>query len=246
MRKQLKIVIPESLDEVTLGDYQKWAEVASESEGSLFMLHKTVEIFCNIPLLLVNKMSKKQLDVVANDILKTLQQPRKELVKRFKMNGVDYGFIPRLEDISAGEWIDLESYLKDWKHLDKALSILYRPIKIDLKDRWEIEEYDGVKDDKMKQMSASIALDAVFFLISLMRVLEKDLGRYLSKWANSQKDIQPQLKTFLTENGGGFTQSMPLPTMILLDWMLLPNNQLRRSLQCLSTKKKRQKSIKSS
>lgn len=243
MRKQLKVKIPESLDEVTLGDYMKWSEVASKSEGSLFLIQKTVEIFCGIPLNLVSKMSKKQLDVVAGDLMTILQEPRKDLVKRFTMNGIDYGFMPHLEEMSAGEWIDLEEYLKSWNTLDKAVSILYRPIKIDLKDKWMLEEYDGVKDDRMKQCSASVGLDAVFFLISLLLILEKDLAVYLKKLSNQgMMDKEPQLKAFLTQNGDGFMQSMPSLTTALRMWLLLPVHQLKSSLPYLSTRKKKQKS----
>lgn len=245
MRKHLKVLVPESLDEVTIGQYQRWAEVASTSEGSLFLIQKTVEIFCDMPLTLIAKMSKKQLDVVVGDLMTILQEPRKELVKRFKFGGIEYGFMPHLEEMTAGEWIDLEEYLKSWNTLDKAISILYRPITVDLKDKWMIQEYDGVKDDRMKGLSASVGLDAVFFLISLLKVLEKDSAHYLQSQLPKLMKI-PKIREILTENGVGFMQSIPSLSTPLTGWLLLPVLQLRSSLPFLSTKKKKQTTTKKS
>ena len=41
---------------------------------------------------------------------------------------VKFGFMPKLDDISLGEFIDLDKYISDWQQMHKALSVLYRPV----------------------------------------------------------------------------------------------------------------------
>ena len=47
---KLTINIPETLNEVTLKQYQKWLKIAEGKELDSFLQQKMVEIFCNIPL----------------------------------------------------------------------------------------------------------------------------------------------------------------------------------------------------
>ena len=47
---KLTINIPETLNEVTLKQYQKWLKIADGKELDSFLQQKMVEIFCNIPL----------------------------------------------------------------------------------------------------------------------------------------------------------------------------------------------------
>lgn len=241
MRKRLKISIPTSLEDITLGTYQKFALVASDpnNKDSLFLIQKTIEIFCNVPLSVVSQMSKRQMDSIATELTKMIQEKNGEVVKRMTYKGVKYGFMPKMEDMTAGEWVDLEQYTKDWSQMHKAMSVLYRPITVDLKDRWEIEDYKGSHDD-MKDLPASVALDAVFFLIDLLGILEADLLRYLR--TNPAVTTLPQWKEISTKSGDGSMPYMPSLSMISREWMRLPILTWRSSLHCLSTRKKKTKS----
>ena len=58
---KLTINIPETLNEVTLKQYQKWLKIADGKELDSFLQQKMVEIFCNIPL-------KNVLQIKATDI----------------------------------------------------------------------------------------------------------------------------------------------------------------------------------
>ena len=59
----------------------------------------------------------------------------KRFLRKFELQGKKYGFIPDWEEFTAGEYIDLESYLSDfWANAEKVLAILYREI-----------DYDGKK-----------------------------------------------------------------------------------------------------
>ena len=63
------------------------------------------------------------------------------------LNGVEYGFVPDWEQFSAGEWIDMETYTKDfWKTAPKAMSVLYRPITQRWGDRYTVTQYTAQED----------------------------------------------------------------------------------------------------
>ena len=47
------------------------------------------------------------------NILAEMFEQKPPLVKQFTMKGVEYGFIPKLEDMSFGEYVDLDTYIGD-------------------------------------------------------------------------------------------------------------------------------------
>jgi hypothetical protein len=44
---ELKVVVPTSLSEITLDQYQRFARLEGDEE---FLTHKMLEIFCGVPL----------------------------------------------------------------------------------------------------------------------------------------------------------------------------------------------------
>ena len=45
-----KLLVPETLSEITLGQYQKFIKISEENENTLFLQQKMIEIFCRIDL----------------------------------------------------------------------------------------------------------------------------------------------------------------------------------------------------
>ena len=77
-----------------------------------------------------------------NELIIALSEEPK-FIRRFKYDGIEYGFISNLEEISTGEYIDLMSYQKEMSTYPKMLSILYRPIVKSNGDLYEIEKYSA-------------------------------------------------------------------------------------------------------
>ena len=52
------------------------------------------------------------------------------LVKSFEINGIKYGFIPALDEMTYGEYLDLVTYTKKdlWDNIPTVMSTMYRPI----------------------------------------------------------------------------------------------------------------------
>ena len=130
--------IPNKLSEISLSKYQKWIKIAKDSEDSFFLQQKMIEIFCDIPLKVVNVM--KASDVTeCYDIMNKLFNGKTPLKKITNIKGVDCGFIPNLDDMTFGEYVDLDTYLSDWATMDKAMAVLYRPCTYKDKRTYKIE-----------------------------------------------------------------------------------------------------------
>ena len=73
MRKQ--VIVPDSLSEITLGQYQKFLKIQEENEDEKFLAVKMVEIFCGIKGDLVMKMKASSIrDITC--LLYTSPSPR--------------------------------------------------------------------------------------------------------------------------------------------------------------------------
>ena len=109
---ELTLQIPENLREITLGQYQKYLKMEKENEDETFIAQKMIEIFCNTRLDYVMKMRWRDVQEIVTDLGIMFEEDQK-LKKQFHLNGVNYGFIPNLDEISFGEFVDLDSYLGD-------------------------------------------------------------------------------------------------------------------------------------
>ena len=207
MKKRLKLRVPLTLDEITMEQYQRWHQVAEkqENKNTYFLRQKTVEIMCNVPLKFVSTMAHKTVEEVSGYLFNMLAEETTEFERRFTHNGIEYGFIPDFENMSSGEYIDIEGNM-GWDDWHRALAVMYRPIIQTHDDKYLIEKYDGIKNDHaMKSIKASTGIGALFFLISCIEILERDLKGYLNREVN----LNPQWRTILTESGGGSIVSTP-------------------------------------
>ena len=137
------------------------------------------------------------------------------LQRRFHMTDpkgkkVEFGFIPNLDKMSLGEYIDAEKYLCNWEDMHKAMAVLYRPIVAGNKDFYLIEKYKG--SDKyssvMKDAPCTVALGSMVFFLSLGIELSKTtLGSLLNQQQISKEDL---LAKGLEKNGDGINQYIHL------------------------------------
>jgi len=196
---EVTLRIPENLKEITLGQYQKYLKIEKENKDETFVAQKMIEIFCNTRLDYVMKMRWRDVNEIVTDLGVMFEEDQK-LQKQFTLNGTNYGFIPNLDEISFGEFVDLDTYLSDWDQMHKAMQVLYRPVDISVRGRYNIKEYTAITDDTMKEMPLAYALGAVFFLLNLGKELSQTMMDYLQRGV--LKEHTP-LKEGLIENGVG-------------------------------------------
>ena len=202
---KVSISIPTSLNDITLNQYQQWLKIADKKEIDNFLQQKLIEIFCNIPLKTVTAIKATDADAIVNDILKLFKEesPFKD---RFTLSGVEYGFIPDLNNMSLGEYVDLDNLLTEWKQMHIAMNVLFRPITYKKKNKYLIEEYEAKENANMKQMPLDIVFGAMTFFLTLNKELRNNILSYLA--TQTEVEISPQLRVSLL-NGVGTNLSIP-------------------------------------
>ena len=175
---KVELNVPNDLKEIRLHQYQKFLKLQEKSVDEKFLASKMIEIFCNLKL--TDALKMKVSDVYAiTGILGDMFNQKPKLVKKFKMNDVEYGFIPDLDQMSLGEYIDLDSYLGDWENIHRAMNVLYRPIKHKYGEKYNIEDYNIDHPEKMQNMPMDAVLSSVLFFYHLGIDLSKAMMNYL-------------------------------------------------------------------
>lgn len=218
---KLELTIPTELKEISLAKYQAFLTVSNNNDDSEFLQQKMVQIFCGIDLKDVAQIRYKDVNDITESIGKMFTREHKH-VPTFKLGGVEFGFIPNLDEITNGEYIDLEKYLSNWEDMHKAMAVLYRPIKERLKDKYTIEPYQGsiTYSEVMKYAPLDAVLGSIVFFYNLGNALLNSTLNYLE----NNKEVQNILQARnLEQNGGGITQSMLLLKETLLELTTLPN-----------------------
>ena len=171
----MKLHLPANYEDLTLGHLM----VLETTDDPV----KRVQAVTGLSFAELRRMPQA-LIMEANAHLDILQ--KQEVAKHlttFELNGTTYGFIPDWENFSAGEWIDMETYTKDfWKTAHKAMSILYRPLDRKWGDTYTIEEYTAKEDaDVFKDMPAPLVAGALLFFWTTERALLSSLQSSLLK-----------------------------------------------------------------
>jgi hypothetical protein len=189
----IKVKIPTSLSEITLRQYKHFLKISEDVKSDNFMNAKMVEIFCSLKLAEVMKLEVNAVDEIVEMISKLFEQ-KPALVTRFELNGTDYGFHTGLDNMSLGEYIDLDNNIGDWPNIERAMNVLYRPVVSTLKEKYSISEYEVGNEADILDMPMDAVLSSVFFLWNLgmelsqvmMNSLEAEETEALTKYLNSQ------------------------------------------------------------
>ena len=201
---RVKIHIPDTLGEITLEQYQEYLKIQEQEKDQYVLGSKMIEIFCKVPFKNIFEYRVSHINRISKTLSDIFNQETKYLVKHFKIGNVQYGFIPELDKMSFGEYVDLDTYFKDWQDMHKAMSVLYRPVTQKYNDRYNIEKYKADNGEHMKQMP----LDACFSSIVFFYNLGNDLSRTMLDYMNpEEKQIFLQSQT-LDQSGVGISQFM--------------------------------------
>lgn len=219
---KVDIYIPDELSDITLEQYQKFAKLnTEENQNTNFLLHKMVEIFCRLDLKDIARIKFNYVTQIVND-LNNIFNTKTKLIPTFKMKGVEYGMIPKLDDITLGEYIDLDNNISDWDTMHKAMAVLYRPIKLKKDHRYQIEEYTGEEDAvKFKDMPLDVVMGSLVFFWSLSSELLQTTLKYLAQ--EMKEELTFQQRVILEESGVGINQSMDWLKGMLPSLTQLPN-----------------------
>ena len=206
------VTVP-SLSEITLEQYQRFLKVQQINKDDDYIIQlKMIEIFCNVDFKDARNIKFTDVERIIEKLTETFQE-KPNLIRTFKMDGVEYGFIPSMEEMTFGEYIDVDTYLPQDDQMHLAMNVLYRPITSKKANKYSIEDYDIDTKERMKEMPLNVMLSATFFLQNLGLELLSVTSNYLQEEMGKQQ-LSPQ---DLEKNGDGIQASMRSLKEILKD-----------------------------
>lgn len=201
----MKLIVPSSLDEISLSKYQTYLKEFENSKSQknqeTYLALKIIEIFCEVSEEKAKLIRQDDATKVVNIILGLLNQEPK-LVQGFQMEGITFGWLPKLDDLSFGEFLDLNNNIDNFDNIVVAMGVLYRPVTEYTKDgKYKVKKYEGDKyHEVLKDMPMSAVLGAMVFFwnlgMDLVTSTHKSLEHQLNKMSS-------RLKHSLPKNGDG-------------------------------------------
>ena len=241
---EVQINVPSTLNEIPLKHYQDFLNVQKNSSDEEFVAQKMVEIFCGIRLIEVAKIKLTSLnELIAHFTTLFSQVPKFQ--PTFKIGDIEFGFIPELEEISFGEYVDLDSHLQSWDNFHKAMSVLYRPIKTRKGEKYDIKDYDPNIDmqELMRFAPLDICIAASLFFWTLESDLLQATLNYLEKEIAKEKNLSLTLakQLNLPKDGDGIKAFMQSLKETSLSLTKSPNQDLLGVLPISPSRSKKTK-----
>lgn len=205
---ELKLNIPNSLNEITLGQYQEFEKLDLTNDSMVHL--KMIEIFCKVPEIVVRNINAIDVTDIC-DVINNMFDTKHQLINSFKLGKQEYGFVPNLDDMSFGEYIDLDTFIGDTENLHRAMNVLYRPIDLRQGNRYTLKEYDPDTNETAKDFPLDAVLGAIVFFYSLGKDLSLTMMNSLDK-ANQETLAQHLISH---PNTDGTTASLQSLTEIL-------------------------------
>ena len=206
---KVEINIPTDLSEITLAQYQEFIKATENNTDEEFLSHKVVSLFCNIPMENVQYMKYTDVSDIVQVMTSIFSTPNHKLIERFTLGNTEFGFIPNLEKISSGEYIDLEKNLSNISDLHKAMAVMFRPIVAKKKGFYDIEAYQSSNTyaEVMKSAPMNVVLGAKVFFWNLETELLTHSLTYLQAIL-MDKSMSSQMKDNSQLSGDGIVQSI--------------------------------------
>lgn len=203
------IIVPTELKDVKLHQMLAYHELKPDMDEVQRQL-EAVAIFCDLTISEVKAIPFDVLKSCVEKISKMLES-KPTFTPKFKLKGIKYGFVPNLDELTTGEFIDIETYQKTPNEIWKVLSVLYRPItKEGQNGRYEIAPYNAELTEEFKAMDANTAYGALVFFWSL----GIDLLSITQKYLEAVKKKEVSMKFDLPKNGDGLEWSIDSLTEI--------------------------------
>tara|TARA_S200002703_G_scaffold2692_1_gene4158 strand:+ start:2973 stop:3725 length:753 start_codon:yes stop_codon:yes gene_type:complete len=240
---KIDITLPTDLSEIPLLRYQKFIEMKEKSNDEEFIAQKMIQIFCGIELKEVMQIKLKDLNELINHFTTVFKQKPK-LIRKFSIEKHEFAFIPNFENISFGEYVDIEHNLQNWTTYHKAMAVMYRPVKEQYKDKYSIVDYEPNEDmqELMKFAPLDVALSASFFLQNLGAELLNATTVYLQQELKKMTaSTNTQNETNSVRNGDGILQSINVLKEMSPDLMKLHAHDLLNVSRISRSRKKKTK-----
>ena len=188
----------ESWTDITIGQYQEIMSIQSDNEITKFV--ESMAICLDIDPQEIRTLSFTDYKEMQSKMIFLSKEPESTVVDRFEIDGIEYGLMPDMTLISAGEFIDAEQFKNDsMENLHNLVALLYRPITKTFDDgTYEIELHKPQGFERRANLfrdkvSIEIVLGAVLFFSLL--AMESSLSFLDSLTQKIAKEMTPTQKT---------------------------------------------------
>jgi len=187
--------VVDSWEEVTL---EKWQQLVSgKGKTKTAEAKETIKALTTFPVKLIDEMALSDVAQIFEKLSKL--QVEGKLKKVFKIDEIEYGFLPDLDEITLGEYADIEQYIKNGleTNIHKIMAILFRPVTSKEGKLYSIEAYkDGREraEKFKKKMNAKQVQQSLVFFWSLGKEFVKILPLFLiQKLKKIQEEMNLQI-----------------------------------------------------
>ena len=184
----MKLNIPENLNEITIKQFFDFKKCAETSNDEFYLRLAMISIFCDVSIEdLKSNLNVKDFNEIT-DYLTNVLKSEPMHVERFTIDGKEYGFIPNLDDITAGEYIELDTLFKDEETYLEQMATMYRPVVKKVKGLYNIEPFESsdLYKDVMNAAPISAYLGSKVFFCDLLKELLISLELYLKQGQTSE------------------------------------------------------------
>lgn len=191
----MELRLPHRWSDLTLGELQ----VMMTSENQL----ERISICTGQSVDKLRTMPQKLIEAAGAHIDQLLTQETARFEKVVEMDGKRFGFVPDWDAFTAGEWIDLETYLEDfWKNAHKVMAVLFREVTYELGEKYEVKKYTAKEDASIfEEMPADLVSGTLLFFWTTRNELLHSMKYSLLEAAEAA--IQS------AKSGAGITSSTP-------------------------------------
>ena len=235
MRKVVEI--PNSLDDVSLGDYLSFMTFDSNDEELITL--KAFECFLKLEKEYAYSLPLSEAEELFKAVKNAVENNGKA-ERLYEVDGKMFGRIPNLDNITLGEYVDLDKYAEfdkegkpNFKTALNFMSVLYRPVKDRAGEIYSIEPYEsGLKHHEyIKQLPASAFVGSLVFFCNLRKELLNATKRSTLRAETLLRNASSSGK-----NTAGMQASITSLKETLADLMKLPEPQFTRPLRFCLTK----------
>jgi hypothetical protein len=185
MENQIQLSLPESWFDVTINQYQ---ELATYTEASLTNTINVISCLTDEDPEIIKTLPIDDLKLILSNLAWSSDVPPAEYKHTINIDGIDYSMVPKLNELSLGEWVDMEEYISDIiPNMHFIMSILYRPLISAVNDKVRIvEKYDANKmllraELFKEKMSIGDVYGAAIFFFLLGTKFIQNLPAYLEE-----------------------------------------------------------------
>ena len=190
--------LPQSWSEVSVVQFQSLMVIMEDEDlNDLEIKIRSISALTGCSIGSISKASMSNLNAVYDSLTAlTVDMPNKGLRNVIEIDGIEYGLIPNMDDLTFGEFADIDTWMQDgYRNLVDILSVLYRPVVKRKGDRYKIEEYDlesrALRADIFSQsMSIDSVYGAMVFFYNIVDKLLETMPSSLEMEKNRRSSME--------------------------------------------------------